>query len=214
MQPIVEKDLHRLSTEQSRGTGNKIFQSTCDLIAAFFAKELSFKPENCKDLKTCLSEFEANATDEFDTLTTGSLDDRQTQSDIWTFGFWVTHYLLVLSKYSCQKDLLDRHHMSFQDRITEICMWLAKNDLNRPKDRKAPDLVAELVVSLLSICPQIPTEVNHFVSELLKMESDGNLAVEKDMSKDRAVAHGRFVYLAALAAFIWRRKQGTYHDDQ
>jgi hypothetical protein len=173
---------------------------TVSLVWAFFCQELGFPYGDLsgKDaLQQALEKFEDNFEERLDDLCAGDgyLNCPQAASNLWTFSFWVTHYVYVRTGYAMRRLQVDS---ALETAITKACLKLACVE----ESRQAPDCLAELVHCVLMVRPGALKEVVPHIERLLEMESEGNLVREETLEEDRQTLHGRFVFLLALGTFL------------
>ena len=167
---------------------------------SFFCKDLGlqFGDVSGKEAyEKALTKFEDHLEDRLEDLCAGDayITCTQTASILWTYSFWVTHYVYVRSGYAMRRLPLDA---ALQSSLVKACLLLASIEDNR----QAPDCLAELVQCLLLVNPNTLKELLPHIERLLEMELGGDLTLETSLDESRQVLHGRFVYLLALGTFL------------
>jgi hypothetical protein len=202
----VPKDVDRILAKKARDelvsdqSGSEDYDLTVKMIWGMFTNDLGF-PCGARQGSDVFQESLQAFEDSFEERYHDLVWDKsfkicpQSASNIWTFGFWVTHYALVKCKYSFAYLKVNK---SLGGRLAEMCFSMACMEANR----RTPDLLGELVHALLLASPQSHMDAMNFVMDLLRLEKDGKLPVENELAFERQVLHARFVYLLALATFV------------
>jgi hypothetical protein len=183
-------------------------EETIQLVWAFFCQDLGFscggRPGK-EVFEKALEKFEDNFEELLEDLSAGEayLNCPQSASNLWTFSFWITHYVYVRCGYAMRRL---QFGSGLGSSLVKACFLLASIEENR----QAPDCLAELVQCILMMKPEAVQEVVPHVEKLLEMEENGSLVLEPSLLEERQVLHGRFVFLLALGTFlaVSRRAEG------